>query len=57
MKLDDYRTLGGHMEYVRTLADALKRGAWHNEGAPQSLTWAELPAANPWPLARPPLLG
>ncbi len=57
MKLDDYRTLGGHMEYVRTLGDALKRGAWHNEGAPQSLTWAKLPAANPWPLARPPLLG
>ncbi len=57
MKLDDYRALGGHMEYVRTLEDALRRGAWHNEGAPQALTWAALPAANPWPLARPPLLG
>lgn len=57
MKLDDYRTLGGHMEYVRTLEDALKRGAWHNEGAPQALRWAALPALNPWPIARPPLLG
>ncbi|MES2281446.1 MAG: 6-hydroxynicotinate reductase [Pseudomonadota bacterium] len=57
MKLEDYRTLGGHMEYVRTLEDALKRGAWHNEGAPQALRWAALPAVNPWPIARPPLLG
>lgn len=57
MKLDDYRALGGHMEYVRTLEDALKRGAWHNEGAPQALRWAASPADNPWPIARPPLLG
>ncbi|WP_092007338.1 6-hydroxynicotinate reductase [Polaromonas sp. OV174] len=57
MKLDDYRNLGGHMEYVRTLEDALRRGAWHNEGAPSALAWSQLPPANPWPLARPPLLG
>jgi hypothetical protein len=57
MKLDDYRALGGHMEYVRTLEEALNRGAWHNDGAPQSLAWAELSPANPWPLARTPLLG
>ena len=57
MKLDDYRALGGHMDYVRTLEDALSHGAWHNEGAPSSLEWTALPAANPWPLARPPLLG
>ncbi len=57
MKLDDYRALGGHMEYVRTLEDALRRGAWHNEGAPRSMVWAALPAVNPWPIARPPLLG
>ena len=57
MKLDDYRALGGHMEYVRTLKDALRQGAWHNEGAPSALTWAALPAANSWPLGRPPLLG
>jgi hypothetical protein len=57
MKLDDYRALGGHMEYVRTLEEALNRGAWHNDGAPQSLAWVAMSPANPWPLARPPLLG
>lgn len=57
MKLDDYRALGGHMDYVRTLDDVLHRGAWHNEGAPVALEWAGLPSVNPWPLARPPLLG
>lgn len=57
MKLDDYRALGGHMDHVRDLEDALRRGAWHNEGAPTARAWAPLPAANPWPLARPPLLG
>lgn len=57
MKLDDYRALGGHMDQVRTLEDALRRGAWHNEGAPTARQWVQLPAANPWPLARPPLLG
>ncbi|MES2945293.1 MAG: 6-hydroxynicotinate reductase [Pseudomonadota bacterium] len=57
MKLDDYQVLGGHMDYVRTLSDALKRGAWHNEGAPLARQWTQLPAVNPWPLARPPLLG
>ena len=42
MKLDDYRDLGGHMEHVRSLDDALARGAWHNDGAP---TGAALRAA------------
>ncbi|MGH6640640.1 MAG: 6-hydroxynicotinate reductase [Polaromonas sp.] len=57
MKLDDYRMLGGHMDHVRSLEDALRRGAWHNEGAPSALEWVQLSPANPWPLARPPLLG
>ena len=57
MRLADYRALGGHVEYVRSLEDALKHGAWHNEGAPQAFVWAALPVANPWPLAHPPLLG
>jgi hypothetical protein len=57
MKLADYQALGGHSDYVRTLEDVLHRGAWHNEGAPTALEWARSPAANPWPLARPPLLG
>ncbi|WP_372657751.1 6-hydroxynicotinate reductase [Hydrogenophaga sp.] len=57
MKLEDYRQLGGHMDHVRTLEDALRRGAWHNEGAPTARQWLPLSAVNPWPLARPPLLG
>ncbi|MFZ4479578.1 MAG: 6-hydroxynicotinate reductase [Rhodoferax sp.] len=57
MKLDDYRALGGHMDYVRTLKDALCRGAWHSEGAPTARAWAQLPPNNPWPLGRAPLLG
>jgi hypothetical protein len=57
MKLSDYRAMGGHMDYVRSLQDTLRRGAWHNEGAPLTRTWEPMAAANPWPLARPPLLG
>ena len=57
MKLDDYRALGGHMDYVRTLKDALHGGAWHNEGAPVAREWAQQLPANSWPLAHPPLLG
>lgn len=57
MTLDVYRDLGGHMDYVRPLKDALREGAWHNEGAPTALAWAPLQPANPWPLARAPLLG
>ena len=57
MKLSDYRTMGGHMDHVRSLQDTLRRGAWHNEGAPLSRAWEPMPAANPWPLARPSLRG
>jgi len=57
MRLDDYRALGGHMEHVRSLDDALARGAWHNDGAPTSRRFELLAAANPWPLGQPPLLG
>jgi len=57
MKLDDYRDLGGHMEHVRSLDDALARGAWHNDGAPTARRFEPLTAANPWPLGQPPLLG
>jgi hypothetical protein len=57
MKLSDYRAMGGHMDYVRSLQDTLRRGAWHNEGAPLTRTWEPMAGANPWPLARPPLLG
>ena len=57
MRLADYQTLGGHMEYVRPLAAVLRRGAWHNDGAPTAHRWALGASANPWPLGQPPLLG
>ena len=57
MKLDDYRDLGGHMGHVRTLEEALRSGAWHNEGAPTARSWSPQLDKNPWPLANPPLLG
>ena len=57
MRLADYRTLGGHMDYVRPLAQVLARGAWHDDGAPQGRRHLALPAGNPWPLGQPPLLG
>jgi hypothetical protein len=57
MRLDDYRALGGHMGYVRSLEDVLARGAWHNDGAPTGRRLARQHAANAWPLGEPPLLG
>ena len=57
MTLADYRALGGHMAHVRSLDDALARGAWHSDGAPTARRFEALPAANPWPLGQPPLLG
>ena len=57
MRLADFRAMGGHVEHVRSLAEVLKRGAWHNEGAPTTRRWAPLMAGNPWPLGQPPLLG
>jgi len=57
MRLDDYRALGGHMAYVRPLAQVLATGAWHHDGAPTGRRFIAQPAANPWPLGRPPLLG
>ena len=57
MRLADYRALGGHMDYVRSLDDILARGAWHNDGAPTARRWAEIGSVNPWPLGQPPLLG
>ena len=56
MRLADYRDLGGHMDYVRPLEEVLRRGAWHNDGAPTHLAWTSGAASNPWPLAHGPLL-
>ena len=57
MALADYERLGGHMEHVRSLADVLRRGGWHADGAPTARRLVAAPAANPWPLGQPPLLG
>ncbi len=57
MKLDDYRALGGHMSYVRPIADVLATGAWTEDGAPRSRRWLTMGGSNPWPLGRAPLLG
>jgi len=57
MRVDDYRTLGGHMDQVRTLDDALRHGAWHRDGAPTARRIEPIAAVNPWPVGRAPLLG
>ena len=57
MTLDDYRALGGHMGYVRSLQDVLAHGAWHNDGAPTARRIAPMASVNAWPLGEPPLLG
>jgi 6-hydroxynicotinate reductase len=57
MTMDNYRALGGHMARVRTLSEALRSGAWHNDGAPPTFQWQAAQAANAWPLGNPPVLG
>lgn len=57
MRLADFAALGGHTEHVFSLEDALKRGAWHNDGAPQARRWQAIDPANPWPIGHAPMLG
>ena len=57
MRRDDYEALGGHVEHIFPLAQALERGAWQDDGAPLARQWLTLDAANPWPLGQPPMLG
>ena len=57
MRQSDYAALGGHMEHVFSLEQALARGAWHNDGAPQARRWAAMDPANPWPIGHAPMLG
>lgn len=57
MRLSDYERLGGHMEQVRSLADTLRHGAWHNDGAPRARRMLPPAAGNGWPVGQPPLLG
>ncbi len=57
LRLADYRALGGHMGYVRPLAQVLAHGAWHADGAPTARRWIGASPANPWPLGARPMLG
>ncbi|WP_284614732.1 6-hydroxynicotinate reductase [Aquabacterium humicola] len=57
MRLEDYAALGGHLDHVRPLAQVLKTGAWHNDGAPTARRWAVGSTNNPWPLGHGPMLG
>jgi hypothetical protein len=57
MRLADYKMMGGHIEYVRSLAQVLRTGAWHNDGAPVGRRWGLSAQQNPWPLGQTPMLG
>ena len=57
MRLADFAALGGHVDHAMPLAEVLKRGAWHDDGAPQARQWVSQRADNPWPLGSGPMLG
>ncbi|TXL66139.1 6-hydroxynicotinate reductase [Zeimonas arvi] len=57
MRADDFSALGGHVEQVRSLEQALRTGAWHDEGAPTARRWLAADASNPWPIGHAPMLG
>ena len=57
LRLDDYQALGGHMAYVRPLAQVLASGGWHADGAPTARRFVGAAAGNAWPLGQPPWLG
>jgi hypothetical protein len=50
LRLSDYQALGGHMAYVRPLAQVLATGSWHPDGAPSARRFIAPAAGNPWPL-------
>ena len=57
MRLADYAQLGGHMEHVMTLEQALLRGAWQDDGAQTARQWLRPEPVNAWPLGQLPMLG
>lgn len=57
MRLADYAALGGHTEHVMTLEQALRRGAWQDDGAPTAREWRRPGIDNAWPLGQLPMLG
>jgi len=50
LRLADFQVLGGHMAYVRPLAQVLATGSWHPDGAPSARRFVAPVAGNPWPL-------
>ena len=50
LRLIDYAALGGHLGYLRPLAQVLATGSWHADGAPTARQTRDQPAANGWPL-------
>ncbi|WP_341887176.1 6-hydroxynicotinate reductase [Variovorax sp. YR752] len=57
MRRADYEALGGHVEHIFPLEQALARGAWQEDGAPLARQWLVIDDANPWPLGHAPMLG
>ena len=57
MRLDEYERLSGHLGQVRSLADTLAHGAWHDDGAPRARRMLPAAPANGWPIGQAPLLG
>ncbi|MDA7419073.1 6-hydroxynicotinate reductase [Xenophilus arseniciresistens] len=57
MRLADFAALGGHVDHVMSLEQALRRGAWQDDGAPQARRWVAPGADNVWPLGHVPMLG
>ena len=57
LRLADYQALGGHMAYVRPLAQVLATGSWHPDGAPTARRFVAAAAGSPWPLGQAPMLG
>ena len=57
LQMADYQALGGHMAYVRPLAQVLATGGWHADGAPGARRTMAASPGNPWPLGGVPLLG
>jgi hypothetical protein len=57
MRLSDYRQLGGHMKYVKPLAEVLQEGSYHRDGGPRHFRVEARAEANPWPLSGQSMLG
>ena len=55
--LADFAALGGHVDHVMSLEQALRRGAWQDDGAPLARRWVAPSADNVWPLGHVPMLG